>query len=175
MLQEDQEFLISSKYIELLYKNPDVYISYIGLRQAQATYEEKLKLTTFGTKALFEMEWTVKDLQDLLLEIREIVADFEVLIGKFQDPFCYLVKENVAKKLNGLHQRLANAVKKLSKHPEFLQVMYLLLLLVRENGFASRMLYPFSAFLFGVLRTSASNNCGGNNEKKVAGYFFLRI
>ena len=55
------------------------------------------------------------------------MADFQAVIGKFQDPCHNLVKENVAKKINGLRQRLENAVKKLSTHTEFLQVIYLLL------------------------------------------------
>lgn len=89
----------------------------LALQLAQATYEEKVQSTTrVNEKVLFKLAWTVNDLEDLIKEIRVIVADISSLAQSCQDPKFDFQKENVARKLTNISTLLLNAVKKLSKH-----------------------------------------------------------
>jgi len=89
----------------------------VGLAQAQGMYEDKLKsMNTVPDKTLFKLAWQVKELQDLVLEVRSLLTECAVVSGKCQDESCDLVQENVARRLNTLRGRLEDAVKKLCKH-----------------------------------------------------------
>lgn len=90
---------------------------YIDLVKTQATYEDNLKSSKkVPEKTLFILAWNVKELQDLLLEVRNLMTELCVVREKCQDEGCDLIKENVASKLTSLRKRLEDSVKKLSKH-----------------------------------------------------------
>ena len=89
----------------------------IGLKHAQTTYEAKLKSSKTGAdKVLFKLAWQVKELQDLLLEVRNLWTEIASVVCKCRDISCDLIKENVAHKLSTLRNKSEDVVKKLSKH-----------------------------------------------------------
>ena len=62
-------------------------IFFIALQYAQATYEEKVKSTAkVNEKVLCKLAWMVHELEDLMKNIRGIVADISSLIQSIQDP-----------------------------------------------------------------------------------------
>ena len=67
-------------------------------------------------KKLFKLAWTVKEQEDLIHEIRQLIVDMTVLKERVDDPQCDIVRENVARKLVSMRNQLVECIKKLSKH-----------------------------------------------------------
>ena len=84
-------------------------------------------------KTLFKLAWKVKELQDLLLEVRNLTTELSVIRGKRQNESCDLVKENVASALTSLSKRLEEAVKKFSKHQRTAASHMFVVLISRES------------------------------------------
>lgn len=107
------------------------------------------------------------------------MADFQVVIGKFQNPCHDLVKENVAKKINGLRQRLANAVKKLSKHRRVPANHIFVVMISSEKPICKPYALPIQCIPVRSLKDkqvqAITDNIVAEMVKihmKVAGYFF---
>ena len=102
--------------------------------RTQATYEDNLKSSKrVPEKTLFKLAWQVKELQDLLLEVRNLTTELSVIRWKCQNESCDLVKENVASALTSLSKRLEEAVKKLSKHQRTAASHIFVVLISRES------------------------------------------
>ena len=103
--------------------------------RTQATYEDNLKSSKrVPEKTLFKLARKVKELQDLLLEVRNLTTELSVIRGgKCQNESCDLVKENVASALTSLSKRLDEAVKKLSKHQRTAASHIFVVLISRES------------------------------------------
>ena len=102
--------------------------------RTQATYEDNLKSSKrVPEKTLFKLAWQVKELQDLLLEVRNLTTELSVIRWKCQNESCDLVKENVASALTSLSKRLEEAVKKLSKHQRTAASHIFVILISRES------------------------------------------
>ena len=92
-------------------------LMFVGLQEAQTAYEEKLNSSkTGGDKALFKLAWQVKEIQDLLLQVRSLLTEIGAICAKCQDQNCNLIKENVAQKISNIRDRLEDAVKKITKY-----------------------------------------------------------
>lgn len=71
---------------------------------------------TCPQKTLFKLAWTVKELEDLIHDIRQLVVDITTLKEKVTDPQYDVVRENVASKLVSMRSKVTECIRKLSKH-----------------------------------------------------------
>ena len=68
-------------------------------------------------KVKFKLAWQVKELEDLIQQMRKLVVDISMVMSKVQDDQqCNLVNDNVAKQLGNIRGELSDAIKRLSKH-----------------------------------------------------------
>lgn len=90
--------------------------NFTALVQAQNGYEEKVGSVNTPRNVLLKLAWNVQELQELTASVRQLIVDISSLREKITDVQYDIVKENTARTLIALLERMVGFVKKLSKN-----------------------------------------------------------
>ena len=127
------EFLHESRVILATQFMCKILFYIIGLQQAQATYEEKLKTSTrVAEKTKFGPAWKIKELQDLHDFIRKLVVEISTHYWT-SSRFRITIQFNFARNPSSVQKQLINAVKQLFKYQR-IAATHVLVFMVNPEG-----------------------------------------
>ena len=91
------------------------YLTYfhlwLGLKEANSNYSEKLASNTAASKVLFSLGWKVDELSRLNDTVRGMTADLQLMIETVRDENCDMLATNIVERVARLSQSATSFLK----------------------------------------------------------------